>query len=374
MDQQVKKPGNSALFKAEVLGRNDASDLALLRVPDEAFWEGVEVGARVLRPLGCGVLHVCFLNQRFRSHNQAIRMEPEDVKLGELVTVIGYPRGGEKICLTKGIVSRLHFNGEYLAIQIDAAINPGNSGGPVLNEKGDCIGIAYRKRVDRGSENIGCVSLEIYVWGGVIPPGLRPVCSIYILSVDPSIWLILKPTHCHIPIRYIIPVAVVKHFLEVRRVMFAFRPIPIESSGRRSNRPYPAFLLSHATTHTCTHTKQDYRRHGGEHMGTCLQGFELQDLTNEALRESAAGTSVCLASYVCWLSLNRLLDRSTQIHVPGNHTGCLVIDVAGWTNAAKHLKKDDVVLSIDGTRGGGSVTVWMTPTTGHPPTDSTSPS
>ena len=25
-------------------------------------------------------------------------------------------------------------------------------------------------------------------------------------------------------------------------------------------------------------------------MGTCLQGFELQDLTNDALRESAAGT------------------------------------------------------------------------------------
>jgi S1-C subfamily serine protease len=88
----VKKPGNSNLFKAEVLGKSDHSDLALLRVPDEGFWEGVE----------------------------AIRMEPEDVKLGELVTVIGYPRGGEKICLTKGIVSRLHFNGEYLSIQIDA--------------------------------------------------------------------------------------------------------------------------------------------------------------------------------------------------------------------------------------------------------------
>lgn len=123
----VKKPGNADLFKAEVLGKSDHSDLALIRVPDEVFWEGVE----------------------------AIRMEPRDVQLGELVTVVGYPRGGEKICLTKGIVSRLHFNGEYLAIQIDAAINPGNSGGPVLNERGDCVGIAYRKRVDRGSENIG---------------------------------------------------------------------------------------------------------------------------------------------------------------------------------------------------------------------------
>lgn len=43
-------------------------------------------------------------------------------------------------------------------------------------------------------------------------------------------------------------------------------------------------------------------------------------------------------------------------HTPGNHTGCLVIDVAGWTNAAEHLKKDDVVLSIDGT---SCVVLWL---------------
>lgn len=40
---QVKKPGNSSLFKAEVLCRSDYADLALLRVPDDNFWEGVKV-------------------------------------------------------------------------------------------------------------------------------------------------------------------------------------------------------------------------------------------------------------------------------------------------------------------------------------------
>jgi hypothetical protein len=34
-------------------------------------------------------------------------MEPRDVQLGELVTVIGYPRGGEKICLTKASSMRV---------------------------------------------------------------------------------------------------------------------------------------------------------------------------------------------------------------------------------------------------------------------------
>jgi hypothetical protein len=33
---------------------------------------------------------------------QAIKLEQSDVKLGDLVNVIGYPRGGEKICITKG--------------------------------------------------------------------------------------------------------------------------------------------------------------------------------------------------------------------------------------------------------------------------------
>lgn len=101
-------------------------------------------------------------------------------------------------------------------------------------------------------------------------------------------------------------------------------------------------------------------------MGTCLQGFELQDLTNDALRESAAGTSVChLSVYLdCPVpqSVDLSIDCSAATRIPahllGNHTGCLVIDVAGWTNAAEHLKKDDVVLSIDGTCVGGSVTVW----------------
>ena len=80
----VKKPGNSSLFKAEVLGKSDFCDLALLRVNDDSFWQGVD---------------------------KAIRLEKENVQLGGLVTVVGYPRGGEKICITKGVVSRLHFNG-----------------------------------------------------------------------------------------------------------------------------------------------------------------------------------------------------------------------------------------------------------------------
>jgi len=66
------------------------------------------------------------------------------------VTVIGYPVGGERLSVTKGIVSPIDFQpyahsraDSHLVVQIDAAINPGNSGGPVLQD-GKVVGVAFQ--------------------------------------------------------------------------------------------------------------------------------------------------------------------------------------------------------------------------------------
>ena len=64
------------------------------------------------------------------------------VEPGQRVAVIGSPLGLEGT-LSEGIVSAVReFEGKVRRIQITAAISPGSSGSPVLNEKGEAIGVA----------------------------------------------------------------------------------------------------------------------------------------------------------------------------------------------------------------------------------------
>ncbi len=71
-------------------------------------------------------------------------------KLNDTVYAYGYPVGGNRVSVTKGIVSRIdyilytHSGIDYhLAVQIDAAINPGNSGGPIIKD-GKVVGVAFQ--------------------------------------------------------------------------------------------------------------------------------------------------------------------------------------------------------------------------------------
>ena len=78
------------------------------------------------------------------------------VKLGEDVVAIGYSLGLEgKATVSRGVVSALRTSGDVDYIQTDAAINPGNSGGPLINVKGEVIGIANFKFVGEAVEGIG---------------------------------------------------------------------------------------------------------------------------------------------------------------------------------------------------------------------------
>ena len=77
------------------------------------------------------------------------------------VSVYGYPIGGDRLSVTRGVVSRVDFRpyahsgiDSHLTIQIDAAINPGNSGGPVL-QKGKVVGVAFQGFSGDVAQNVG---------------------------------------------------------------------------------------------------------------------------------------------------------------------------------------------------------------------------
>ena len=77
------------------------------------------------------------------------------------VRVIGYPVGGDRLSVTRGVVSRIDFQpyshtriDSHLVVQIDAAINPGNSGGPVL-QRDKVVGVAFQGL--RDADNTGYI-------------------------------------------------------------------------------------------------------------------------------------------------------------------------------------------------------------------------
>jgi hypothetical protein len=77
------------------------------------------------------------------------------------VRVIGYPVGGDRLSVTRGVVSRIDFQpyshsraDSHLVVQIDAAINPGNSGGPVVQDD-KVVGVAFQGL--RQADNTGYI-------------------------------------------------------------------------------------------------------------------------------------------------------------------------------------------------------------------------
>jgi len=114
-------------YSVKVVGTDPLGDLALLEVLDRNK-------------------NVPFL--KFAPQN--------DIKLGEEVFALGHPMG-MVFSLSKGIISSVerYARHPYIkAVQTDAAINKGNSGGPLLNSKGEIVGI-NSLLVSRGNSNAG---------------------------------------------------------------------------------------------------------------------------------------------------------------------------------------------------------------------------
>jgi len=125
--------GEDARHSARVIAIDDVEDLALLKIEGDNF---------PALPLG----------------------NSDTVRLGQTAIAIGNALGEFKNTVSRGVISGLNRTvqahdslGRAVTIenvfQTDAAINPGNSGGPLINLRGEVIGV--NTAIARGAENIG---------------------------------------------------------------------------------------------------------------------------------------------------------------------------------------------------------------------------
>ena len=104
---------DNTIVQAQLIGRDEASDVAVIKVP----------ASDRLQP--------------------AVLGDSDTVEVGQLVFALGAPFGLDRT-FTTGIISakqRQIDNSSYSRIQTDASINPGNSGGPLINIYGEVVGI-----------------------------------------------------------------------------------------------------------------------------------------------------------------------------------------------------------------------------------------
>jgi len=84
--------------------------------------------------------------------------DPSTIRQGESVLAIGNPGDALLFSVTRGIVSavgKFSRAGPGTWIQTDTPINPGNSGGPLLNARGEAIGINTQKIIKKSITGIG---------------------------------------------------------------------------------------------------------------------------------------------------------------------------------------------------------------------------
>ena len=74
--------------------------------------------------------------------------ESRNIQVLDTVIVLGYPLAGQlgpDITASEGQINALREEGRIPLFQFDASVNAGNSGGPVLNDKGEVVGIVVSK-------------------------------------------------------------------------------------------------------------------------------------------------------------------------------------------------------------------------------------
>ncbi len=168
-------------FSGKVLGQDILTDLAVIKLKGKGPWPKASLG------------------------------DSDKIKVGDWAIAVGNPYGLENT-VTLGIISNLNRDVSQLGIydkkidliQTDAAINPGNSGGPLLNNKGEVIGINTLIRSGPGAglsfaipiNKAKQIAKELLINGKVI----HPMIGISLLNET-----ILDTNNAKVKVGYVVP-------------------------------------------------------------------------------------------------------------------------------------------------------------------------
>ena len=123
-------------YEGDVLGIDELADLAIVELRTTRQFEAIELG------------------------------DSDEVRIGDDVIALGFPLSyelGSSLTVTRGIISSLRVLEGIEELQTDAAINPGNSGGPLVNRKGEVVGVNYAELALSGGSPVDNVGFSIAV-------------------------------------------------------------------------------------------------------------------------------------------------------------------------------------------------------------------
>ncbi|MCB2311221.1 trypsin-like peptidase domain-containing protein [Clostridium tagluense] len=195
--------------------------------------DGREVSAKIVNYDAAADVAVIKLANGTKVPGVAQFGDSDKLEVGESVVAIGNPLGKEFLgSVTTGIVSAVNRqvsieNKDLKFIQTDAAINPGNSGGPLVNTKGQVIGINTAKIGQEGVEGLG-FAIPINTVNPKMDALIKPILNIGISCRDIT---------ADISKQYNIPVGVyvsqIKEFSAAEKAGIAPGDIIVQFDGKK---------------------------------------------------------------------------------------------------------------------------------------------
>jgi len=135
--------------QAKVLGlvdKDERADIALLKLDTAIQGGATRLAARPRIPLGVAT-----------------------PRIGSRIYVVGAPRGYE-FSISDGLLSQIRTVDGVGYFQVSCPISPGDSGGPVLNDRGEAIGIMSWRKPDAESVSFAIPAADIARLRGTRPP------------------------------------------------------------------------------------------------------------------------------------------------------------------------------------------------------------